>query len=348
MKKNTFILTLFLVTICTWSCNNDLDLIDEWKNIPVVYGLLSKSDEVHYIRVEKAFLDPNTSGLEIAQNPDSLYYGDNVAVEIERVETGDKVRLERVDGSDFGLDREDGIFATEPNILYRFSDSDLPLITNETYRLIITDGDTDEILTEATTNVVGEFEAISGQPSNPIFFNMAGSVRFGWRINDSNGDIDRTAVLFDVRVRMRYREQVIGDPSSSQDKELVWLVAQNIERDIGNGGLSPQITTTVTGSDFYKFIAANVDQNPNLVRIFENVDIEIDAAGPEILDFITIGQANTGITSAQEVPIYTNLSNEGIGLFSSRSKTVLSEYNINSETRDSLRDGSFTSELNFQ
>ena len=64
------------------SCSNDFDLVDTWKDIPIVYGLLNVNDSVQYIRVEKAFLDEETSALVIAQEPDSLYYG-NISVELE-------------------------------------------------------------------------------------------------------------------------------------------------------------------------------------------------------------------------------------------------------------------------
>ena len=222
-------------------------------------------------------------------------------------------------------------------------------MTNKEYRLVVTDGNTDEVLTEATTTVVGDYEKLTGQPKNPINWKTGSSVSVGWRNEDSNGEADKSAVFFDVRMLIKYREQNPEDLSEFLDKELVWLVEQNVERPFSNnsGGLAPQITTTVGGSRFFEFLAANIDASTGLARIFQNIDIIIDAGGQEIFDYINIGQANTGITSAQAIPTYTNLST-GKGVFSSRNRIVFPEYNIDGEARDSLRDGSITKDLNFQ
>ncbi len=59
------IITAFLFT----ACDNELVVTDQWKDIPVVWGFLSKSDTAHYIRVEKAFLDPKISANVIARHP---------------------------------------------------------------------------------------------------------------------------------------------------------------------------------------------------------------------------------------------------------------------------------------
>ncbi|NNL93551.1 MAG: hypothetical protein HKO66_15020, partial [Saprospiraceae bacterium] len=56
------------------SCDNELNVVEDFKDIPVVYGFISMSDTAQYIRVERAFIDETESALVLAQNPDSLYY----------------------------------------------------------------------------------------------------------------------------------------------------------------------------------------------------------------------------------------------------------------------------------
>ncbi|MCC7244082.1 MAG: hypothetical protein IT269_00265, partial [Saprospiraceae bacterium] len=51
------LLFLPLLALLVASCSNDFDVAAPWKEIPVVYGLLSPQDTAHYIRIEKAFLD---------------------------------------------------------------------------------------------------------------------------------------------------------------------------------------------------------------------------------------------------------------------------------------------------
>ncbi len=341
MKRISAILLLFIVML-SGSCDNELVLIDEWRNIPIVYGLLSRADEVHYIRVEKAYIDPSVSAFEIAQRPDSIYYDQNVLVEIEKVETGQRIALERVDGNLEGLVRDEGVFADDPNILYRFSDSDLPLDINEEYRLIITNGNTDQIITEATTKIVGDYFPRNNQPRNPINWRTGANLTISWD-NEGNTDIqDLSAVFYDVRMRINYLEQAVGS-SDFAEKQLEWVVEKSIERP----GLDPIIMISIPGTAFYDFLAANLEVDGS-IRIFQDIDIVIDAGGQEIFDYINIGQANTGITSSQAIPSYTNLSNGGLGIFSSRNQVVFEDFNIDGEARDTLRDGIRTRNLGFQ
>ena len=84
MKLHTLRLSLLclLTLVIGQSCNNDIDVIGEWKEIPVVYGVFGPQNPgqtaiPEYFRIEKAFLDPSTDAFVIAQRPDSLYFGAN-------------------------------------------------------------------------------------------------------------------------------------------------------------------------------------------------------------------------------------------------------------------------------
>ena len=74
MKKIFLFIAVVTGGIFYSFCSNDIDLTSEWKDIPVVYGLLSKSDTANYIRVEKAFIDNEKSALDLAQIPDSCCF----------------------------------------------------------------------------------------------------------------------------------------------------------------------------------------------------------------------------------------------------------------------------------
>ena len=90
-----WILGLICIGFLFTACDNTLVVTDKWKDIPIVWGFLSKSDTAHYIRVEKAFLDPNTSAYTIARIPDSLYY-ENAVVTLKRIASGQVFTLTRV------------------------------------------------------------------------------------------------------------------------------------------------------------------------------------------------------------------------------------------------------------
>ena len=73
--KKLFIAKLSVVALvlCFTSCNEEIQLSGEFQETAVVYGLLDVSDNVHMIKITRAFVGPGNS-LEIANNPDSVSY----------------------------------------------------------------------------------------------------------------------------------------------------------------------------------------------------------------------------------------------------------------------------------
>ncbi|HFC00002.1 MAG TPA: DUF4249 family protein [Phaeodactylibacter sp.] len=336
MKKGILFLLLSLSFMIN-SCDNELELIAPWEDIPVVYGLLSRADEVHYIRVEKAFLDPKTSALEIAQNVDSLYYDEHVIVQLERVKTGDVFNLQKIDGATVGINREAGVFANSPNYLYKINDSEINLQAGEIYRLKIIRGEGLPIVT-AETRVIDDYEFVRAAPANPIDFQYKRDITISWRSDD------KAAVFFDLNIILYYQETDPNNPSTFIDKSLNWSVAKNIKRE---DPTNPRMVYKLPGIEFYQFLGQNIDGSQKLNRIFRKLDFVVTAGGKELFDYINVGQANTGITSSQLIPSFTNLS-EGLGVFSSTNRLVRTNFTVSSTTRDSIRNGVFTKALNFQ
>ncbi len=55
------------------ACSTDFKVGAPYKEISVVYFLLSASDSANYVKITKGFYDENLNNLLIAQNADSLY-----------------------------------------------------------------------------------------------------------------------------------------------------------------------------------------------------------------------------------------------------------------------------------
>jgi len=333
-----FLLVTLGVALIFGACSNDLELTTDWKDIPVVYGLLNKSDDTHYIRVEKAFLDKETSAFILAQEPDSLFY-DNVSVVLEKTATGQQFELQRVDGNKEGLIKSDGIFATEPNYLYKIDGNELNLAGGETIRLILNRGDN---LPEVTAQTVILDDMVLKSPNA-----AAPDPKFGF-VYEFNEDVSFTApdeaVIFDVRLLIHYQEFEKANPGPTlQDKTLEWIWDRSATREKEGDA---RIKVEVSGESFYTFLRDHLEENPELGRFFKGIDVVITAGGEELATFIQIKNANAGITSSQELPFYTNLS-EGRGVFSSRNTLVVPEIDITPGTKDSLRHGIHTKDLNF-
>ncbi len=318
------------------SCSNDFTLNAPAKEIPIVYGLLSRADDTHYIRVERAFLEEATSGLELAQQADQLYFDDDIEVAIVRLSNQRSFPLQRVSGEVEGIEREAGIFATSPNILYKIDAATLQLQENEQYELVIRNN-TETILTTAITSIVSDLRLNRPIPGNnklPIRILEDDELTIIWAA-------DETASFFDVQMHINYEEWTATTSATPQQKTVIWNLSSN------QTAIDGPNKVEVEGIEFYRFLASAIPTDASVLRLLTGLDIVIDAGGQELFQYINVGQANTGITSAQVLPVYTNLS-EGLGVFSSRNQFVEEDFFVDSTTRDLLRDGELTRDLNFQ
>ncbi len=326
----TVVLVLFLA-----ACSTDFVLESEWKDIPIVYGLVSVDDAAHYIRVEKAFLEPGGNAEDIARIPDSLYYGPEVTIEMKNLRNGKVVVLQRVDGAAEGFPREAGIFAEAPNILYKAGAQELLLQGGDEVTLTISRGDGLPPVT-ADTRMVGALEKVTNAP--PAVFSLGdynATRRISWKA-------DENAVLFDVRATMHYLESDPNNPTQFLEKEAVWVMSRNFERDGG----STQVTFNFKSEEFFQFVAGALEPLANGARRFVSLDFHITAAGAEFAELQRIVQANSGITSSNQLPVYSNIS-EGLGIFSSRARLDITDITLASVSIDSLVNGIYTRDLSF-
>ena len=307
------------------SCDNELDLVADYKETPVVYGLVDQGEATQYIRVERAFVDKNTSALEIAQNPDSLYYED-ITVKLVRVKNGEEYILERVDGNQIGYPREDGVFATAPNYLYKIDTEEIPLVVEETIELRL-EGIFEDRAVTATADVLVAPFFVNPQEGALINFERNKKTNIGW---NPKGDptIYSAAYIFNVS------ETKDGNVT---EKKIKWVIEANTDKTV----------VEIEGADFFAFMLGALEKDPTVRRTMGKASFELIAGNQTVADYIRVGQANLGITSSGEIPVFTNLS-EGLGLFGSSFTQTRSELSLTQVTLDSLVMGSLTEELNFQ
>ncbi len=340
MNRISYLLVSILVLVGFSNCSNDFELTTGDTNKPVVYGFLSPKDTATYIRVEKAFVSENTNALELAQRPEELYYEN---IEVTLSSGGDTYPLTRVDGASEGYPRDAGVFLNSPNYLYKLI---LPpgesYNGGENFRLSVTDVASDTMITEVTTTIV--HEPIIQFPDQDEEFEWRSSIegqndiRTQWRLNNA------TAAIFDVRIRLNYQEAINGDLNNRVNKSVAFTVLKNIEPDDED---DTSIVVEVLSTDILSGINGAVDASGPGPRFFTSLEVIIDAGSSDLLDFINVGQANTGLTGASVPPTFSNIPG-GFGLFSSRNSASVGGLQLIDEARDSLRDGRFTKNLNFQ
>lgn len=325
------------------SCSNDFDLTSPWKEIPVVYAILSPKDEYHYIRVEKAFLDPEKSALVVAQIADSLYYREeDISVFLQKKGETALYPLERVDGNLYGHVRDTGIFANTPNWLYRIKNSNLPggLKEQSTYLMVIKRKDGRPDITAETT-IPKSFQIVAPNTSGtPRVIQFTGDTPTSFRWTH-----DANAVYFNVTVTLPYRERDANGTLIRRDT-IVWRAASN---ELATPGGSGNTQLLINGAAFFQVLVDNIKTpNDGRVRVFgTTISIKVEGGGKEIRDFVLTEEANSGLTGAEIVQTYTNLS-EGIGIFTAKNVALEGDFRLGDQTITALLNSPLTRDLNIK
>ncbi len=323
------VVALFAMVLMLTACDNDFDLVTDKVEIPVVYAILNAADTAQYFRIERAFIDENISATDIAQLPDSLYYEDAV-VTLSRTSTGEAWIMDEVDGNLEGYPRQSGAFATAPNTLYKLRTEDISLEPEEEYKLTINIGDEFPLIEATTTLIKPPFLSTpqDGSAGGGLNIDPARRFRINWNDNATNA-------IYDAFVTFYYNETIGGETTQNS---IVWQLLRNDEKN--------EIDTRADG--FYSLLANSLVADNNISRREQGASFTLVSGSIEISDYIRIGQANLGITSSGEIPVYEGSLSYGLGIFASRYTELRDELILSQVTRDTLAFGSLTGNLGFQ
>lgn len=338
--------SLFLLLIIGLSsCSNDFDLIDSKREIPVVFGVLSRFDTAHYIRIERAFADENKSAIELAKNIDSLYYS-NIDVELIRKRDNKVFSLKRIDGNKEGYKRQTGAFINDPNYLYKIKANEINLEKNQVYKLVVKRKD-GSIITEAETTITPQMTFIENRTlfGFPPKFSANTAFTVAWAADST---IENTK-MFDVQMNFQIRETP-KDGTGERIVDLTWNIAKNY---------IPSGNSLILGSNtaifkidpneplaFYKFLALQFANSKPATRKIENINIKVIGVGNELFSYYNIGNINTGITGTEVTPTYTNIKN-GYGVFSSKGQFITQNFLLSDKALVELTSGTITGNLGF-
>jgi len=321
------------------ACDNELNVLEDPRDIPIVYGFLSSTDTTQLIRIEKAFVNPGISAIELAGDSNAIYYDETVNVTISNLNTGTVHNVNRIDATNIGYIRDEGVFSSSPNILYQIENDVLNLEVGTEYELIIDRGDDFPPVT-AVTNIVGESRVVRPLPSNPVIdFSYFAPTKVRWRTGEN-------AQIHDVVIVFNYQERLPGE--DFEDKSVEWLMGANLA-DNPNESVEEHERNAI---DFYSFLANAIPVDENLTRRVVDLEVVINSGNNELLEFLRISEANLSITATQDIPVYTNIYESDTiplrGIFSSSFKTSLDGVRLSPGSLDSLFTGSLTGPLNFQ
>ncbi len=332
MKHIRLLVILTILSTLWSSCDNELDLTAPWKDIPIVYGMLSPSDTAQYIRVERGFIDKDKSPLEFTKNPDSIYYK-NATVQIKNLATDETYMLTRVDANLEGFARDTGIWAQSPNYVYKIKTVDISLSEGVDYQLIINKGDRLPE-TKVTTQLVGSPFLLTPLPNTKVDFNGKKYIVV-WK--EAAG-----AKVYDIGVTLHYKENTADNPNQFVAKKITWKPVVGINPIATGSGNKKK---SFESKRFFHFLKEHLPVK-NVNRKFVSIDILVIAGGKEIKKYFSVNAANTGLTGSEVSTSYTNIP-DGAGIFSSLSKYTQTDLELTDSTLDSLKSGYLTKELNF-
>lgn len=325
------IIPAILAAFAFTSCSTDLDVIDEWKETTVVYGVLNENDTAHYIKITKAFLGEGDAYV-MAQEFDSLYYDTaKLVVTLTEVETGITETLK----PDLSIPKDstgDPIFGSK-QVLYK---SVMQLNKDNTYKLNVR-------TTESGTEVSGQTRLPKRigvtQPSpSATYLDFTSIITPDFKIRFTTAEDGKR---YKPVMRFYYAEKhkVTGAIDSTYiDLELNDLTAPNT-----NGGTD--LETSFERLQFYRMLGSQLDgSDPNIERHSRGIEFIFYIAAEDLHTYIEVNKPSTGIV--QERPSFTNITN-GIGLFSSRFNQTTKRYGLSNPSEDSLCIGRFTYQLNF-
>ncbi len=329
IRKIIFLLTGVAGLILIYGCDTDVDLNAEWQDIPVVYGILNQQDEVHYIRINRAFLGEGDA-LQMASHLDSITYDPDIL----------EVRLLEMNGSSvrrvFDLDTamihnvDSGVFAYPEQMVYRTS-GNVQLSTDYSYHLEIYNKDRQKYI-ESETELIHNF-SIKRPLAGQLFINFTSVFP-----QEVIWNTARNGRLYQLTVRSFYTNY---HPDGSQEKKHVdWHFSRREASGLQGGS---EMSTELIGQQFYVILENSLEALSGVDRTLDSVRFIVSVANDEFNTYMKINRPSGSII--QERPEYTNISN-GIGLFASRfsqHRTV----RLNPASQDSLINGQHTRHLGF-
>ena len=318
-------LVLGLLVLFFTSCENEVDITAEWKEVIAVYGLLDPLQESQYIKINKAFLNEDGSAYKIAQIPDSLFL-DSADVTLTRLNTGQRITMFRVNE----ITKDSGTFSSALNYLYK---TDEKIFENEPYRLEVYSPGSgmtaqSSIWTLGSTRIEAPFKT-----SNPVF-SLASRFIFVQYMPAAN------AHAYDIKMKAEI-EEYTKDTVFLRKKDLTWNMITNYRVD---PRFPNRVLHQVEREAFMQFLASSLDSTLPVIRNLKSVSIEYYAGGESLVDYISVNEPSIGIV--QKIADYSNVTG-GTGLFGSRCQQGIYNVPIEPATIGFLASRPITMGLNF-
>lgn len=314
-------------TLCIlFSCSEKIDLIGDFKETAVVYGLLDHSDSLHYVKITRAFIGPGNA-VEIAQIEDSSYFN-TVDATIEELDGNNIVRTWILRDTTIENKDTNGLFYAPNQKVYYFQT--LPTTTSSSGAFGTIQTSPNPMLTslnpeyeyrlKAVINS-GQFEVSSTTSLVNGITTTATSQNFTFKFASNPGIYKSTSVT----ISNSGNAHVVNVNIGVNIAEYIGLdaISKTIEWQIGESDVLPNSpkTFSANGQTFYNLVENNVTDDGLIdQRNFLGFEVTVTGGSEDLNNYILVNQPSSSL--AQNKPTYTNLDVTNgyrvIGIFSSR------------------------------
>ena len=314
MKKLFLSLSLLACMAFFNACTTDVELYADYKDIPVVYGLIDATTDTNFVRINRAFSSSNDNPInayEVALIADSCNYPGKLDARIIEYKLGFGNQYSPT-GRVFVLDtmtihdKDTGIFYAPHQKVYYTTETFKQNTESARYKYRLAVYKGNDTITSETGIVGGEdFKILTWQTSF-----MSDSTSNSGKISFTSAD---NTAFYDVKMYFNYKEK---HGATEVNKQVKW--------DFGTKSVDE-----LYYEDGYYVVAYGMNSLFNLLeraigsdtigvtRYFDEnpIEIVIAAGGEELYNYIQVNSQAGGLS--QSVPDYTNI-NGGYGVFSSR------------------------------
>jgi hypothetical protein len=319
MKRFSFrLLFSTLVFITLSGCETDFDITAPWKDITIVYGLISQNDSVHYIKVNKAFLGDGNA-YTYAQIADSSSYGNNIEVSIIEIGKNGTLRTFVCDTTTV-YNKEPGVFYYPQQVIYKTGFKVPSDYANQeiSYGVEIRNKITGKIVS-AKTPLVKDFsiQTPSAGQKEIEFVNESANIKW---FSGKDGRRYNVAIRF-------WFDEVQKISLDTIRRSIDWNLNSVKSSDLAGNEL---LELPYNPLNFYYICNSlipyddndTINENDVEARFADIAEIRIMVAGDELNTYMEVNEPSSGIV--QDKPEYTNIVN-GLGLFSCRYTKSLSK-----------------------
>lgn len=313
MKKLFLSLSLLACMAMFNACSTDVELYADYKDIPVIYGLLDATVDTNYVRINRAFSSSNDhpiNAYEVALIADSCNYPGKLDARIIGYKIGfgnqympfDTIYLDTMTIHD----KDMGIFYAPHQKVYYTTEQFRQNANGADYRYSLVVYKGNDTITSETSIVGGEnFKILTFQTSF-ISDSTSNTAKISFKPADN-------AAFYDVKMFFNYKEK---RGSTMENKQVKWdFGTKSIDELSYEDGT--YVVSYGMNSLFQLLEKAIGSDTIGVTRYFDEkpIEIVIAAGGEELYNYVQINSQAGGLS--QSVPDYTNV-NGGYGVFSSR------------------------------